>query len=151
MDIQNINSLGQSAKITRQESVQSQAKEFQDYLDSFSEKTVAAHSSHVKPSGNIQDVQPVPFVKMTSPQREIVEKVDSVLDLLDTYVLNLKNPNKTLKDIEPALLDMKQAADRLYKEHHLHEDKGSHLTQLVNNLQVTASVEYIKFQRGDYI
>jgi len=151
MDIQNINALTQSAKISRQNAAQVQVKEFQEYLDAFSEKTTASEPSPKKPSGNIQKVQPIPFVNMASPQKEMVEKVGSVLDLFETYALNLKDPNKTLKDIEPALLNMKQAADSLYKEDFLHADKGNHLSQLVNNLQVTASVEYFKFQRGDYV
>jgi hypothetical protein len=150
MDIQNINTINQSAKTSRQNSTQAQVKEFQDYLDAFSEKTIADDTSPVKPAGNIQNVQPIPFVNMTSPQKEIVEKVGSVLGLFETYAMNLRNPDKTLKDIEPALLRMKHAADRLNKETLLHEDRGS-LSQLVNNLQVTASVEYFKFQRGDYI
>jgi len=151
MDIQNINAVTQSAKTSGQNIAQAQVKEFQDYLDAFSEKTIADDTSQIKQSGNIQDVQPIPFVNMTSPQKEMVEKVGSVLDLFETYALNLNNPNKTLKDIEPALLHMKQAADRLNSENILHKDKGSSLSQLVNNIQVTASVEYFKFQRGDYI
>jgi len=149
MDIQNINTFNQSAKISRQNTTQAQVKDFQDYLDAFAEKTIADDRSPVKPSGNIQNVQPIPFVNITSPQKEMVEKVGSVLGLFETYAHNLRNPDKTLKDIEPALLNMKQAADKLYKDNLLHEDRG--LSQLVNNIQVTASVEYFKFQRGDYI
>jgi hypothetical protein len=151
MDIQNINALTQAAKTSRQNSAQAQVKEFQEYLDAFSEKTKTSETSQLKPSGNIQNVQPMPFVNMASPQKEMVEKMGSVLDLFETYALNLSDPNKTLKDIEPTLLNMKQAADSLYKENFLHSDKGNQLSQLVNNLQVTASVEYFKFQRGDYI
>jgi hypothetical protein len=150
MDIQNINTLTQSAKTSRQNSTQTQVKEFQDYLESFSEKSIS-DKSHVKPSGNIQEVQPIPFVNMTSPEKEFVEKVGSVLDLFENYALNLSNPNKTLKDIEPTLFNMKQAADRLNKENVLNEMKENSLSQLVNNIQVAASVEYFKFQRGDYI
>jgi hypothetical protein len=151
MDIQNINALTQSAKISRQNGTQTQVKEFQDYLDAFSEKSIADDTSHVKTCGNIKDVQPIPFVNMPSPQKEMVEKVDLVLDLFETYAQNLSNPSKSLKEIEPALLNMKQAAERLSKENLFHENKGSDLSQLVNNIQVTASVEYFKFQRGDYI
>jgi len=151
MDIQNINILSQPAKTSRQNTTQAQVKEFQDYLNDFSEKAITDEKSHVKPSGNIQDVQPIPFVNMTSPQQEMVEKVGSVLDLFETYAMNLRNPNKTLKEIEPELLNMKQAAERLYTENVLHENKSSNLSQLVNNIQVAASVEYFKFHRGDYI
>ena len=150
MDIQNINALAQSAKTSRQNSTQTQVKEFQDILESFSEKTIS-EKPLVKPRESIQDVQPIQYVNMASSQDEIVEKVGSVLELFENYAQNLSNPNKTLKDIEPALLNMKQAADKLYKVNVFNEDRGDKLSQLVNNIQVTASVEYFKFQRGDYI
>ncbi|ETR70668.1 MAG: hypothetical protein OMM_08651 [Candidatus Magnetoglobus multicellularis str. Araruama] len=151
MDIQNINALSQSAKISRQNSTDSHSTEFQTYLDAFSEKPVHNDSNPVKPSGNIHEVQTVQFVNMVSPREAVAEKVGSVLDLFERYSQDLKNPNKTLKDIEPALLTMKHAADNLNKDKNVQGEKSHSLTQLINNLQVAASVEYFKFQRGDYI
>jgi DNA-binding ferritin-like protein len=149
MDIQNINALTESAKTSRQNTTQTQVKEFQDYLDAFSEKSIAEDTSPARTCGNIKDVQPIPFVNMTSPQKEMVEKVDSVLNLFETYARNLSNPAKSLKELEPALLNMKQAAERLSKENLRYADKA--LSQLVNNIQVAASIEHFKFQRGDYL
>jgi len=150
MDIQNINALTQSAKSTRQKSTDDACpSQFQTYLDQFSGKSVQENAPKAQSPGNISNVQPIPFINITTPQQEMAEKVDSVLDLLDTYSQDLKNPNKTLKEIEPALLNMKQAAEKLYNEHQ--EGNSQELTQFISQLHMTASVEYFKFQRGDYI
>ncbi|MBF0450764.1 MAG: hypothetical protein HQK75_08695 [Candidatus Magnetomorum sp.] len=150
MNIQNINAVSQPEKSTRQKSTDAHSTEFQSYLDAFSEK-IQDNPVNVKPSGNVCSVQTVPFIKMPEPHKEMVAKVNSVLDLFETYSNDLHDSNKTLKEIEPVLLNMKQATEKLYKENALNAEAGNTLSQLINNLQVTASVEYFKFQRGDYL
>jgi hypothetical protein len=150
MDIQNINSAVQSAKTTRQETTDSQSAGFQSYLDAFSEK-IQNEPSSIKPYPQVCNVQEVPFINIQSQNGEMFDKVHSVLNLFEDYSKDLQNPNKTLKEIEPALMNMKQAAEKLYKENALNAEANQSLSQMINNLQVTASVEYFKFQRGDYI
>jgi len=150
MDIQNINAISQPEKSARQKSTETSTVGFQSYLDAFSDK-LQRNSSAVEASPHMCNVQSVPFINMPPQQKEMVDKVSSVLDLFENYSNELQNSNKTLKEIEPTLLNMKQAAEKLYKENALNTEKSQTLSQLINNLQVTATVEYFKFQRGDYL
>ncbi|KPA09044.1 hypothetical protein MHK_010734 [Candidatus Magnetomorum sp. HK-1] len=151
MEIQNINTISQSAKTTRQKSTDENQTDFQSCLDACNNKIQDKSTADVQISGNVCNIQTIPFMNITSPQKEMAEKVSSVLDLFEVYSQDLQNPNKTLKEIEPTLLNMKQAAERLHKENTLSGETGSSISQFINNLQVTASVEYFKFQRGDYL
>jgi len=150
MEIQNIDAINQSAKTTRQKQTDGPPKDFQACLDSFNNK-VQEKTTDIKQTGSLCNVQAIPFMNIASPQKDMAEKVSSVLDLFETYSRDLQNPNKTLKEIEPTLVNMKQAAERLYKENTLNNETGDTISQLINNLQVSASVEYFKFQRGDYL
>ena len=82
---------------------------------------------------------------------EILKRSERVLDLLDEYASGLNDTNKTLKDIEPLVVSIKEEADSIERESRdgLHHDKE--LERFVKELSVTANVALFKFHRGDYI
>jgi hypothetical protein len=82
---------------------------------------------------------------------EILKRSERVLGLLEEYANGLNDTNKTLKDIEPLVVSIKEEADSIERES---QDKLQHdkeLERFVKELSVTANVAMFKFHRGDYI
>jgi hypothetical protein len=82
---------------------------------------------------------------------EILKRSERVLGLLEEYANGLNDTNKTLKDIEPLVVSIKEEADSIERESQdkLHHDKE--LERFIKELSVTANVAMFKFHRGDYI
>lgn len=82
---------------------------------------------------------------------EILKRSERVLGLLEEYANGLNDTNKTLKDIEPLVVSIKEEADSIERES---QDKLQHdkeLERFIKELSVTANVAMFKFHRGDYI
>jgi len=96
-------------------------------------------------------------INPTNPQAprgikaDILKQSDRVLNLLDDYARQLADPAKTLKDIEPLAISIKEEVGIIESEvsDKLHNDKD--LERLIKDLTVTANVAMFKFHRGDYI
>lgn len=78
-------------------------------------------------------------------------KIDTLLEMLDSYSLKLENPNNSLKSIAPVLERIKDNADSLLKETERLTDADANLKNIATRTIVAAQTEYIKFQRGDYL
>ena len=69
------------------------------------------------------------------------------MGLLDSYAKDMENPKKTLRDIEPLIVSIRQNASDLMEA----ADKISpDLKEIATETAVAANSEYIKFYRGDY-
>ena len=82
---------------------------------------------------------------------QTLQHASNVLSLMEEYAQALNDPKKTLKSIEPIVVQMQQALrglDEQSAHNPGHQDK---LARLVNEIAITASIEAFKFQRGDYI
>ena len=78
------------------------------------------------------------------------QQLERTLDQMDRYAVALGDEGRTLKDIAPLADDLGQAADRLARlSHGLKENDP--LRGLSNEAAVLATVEAMKFKRGDYI
>lgn len=75
---------------------------------------------------------------------------DKILSLLDDYARNLKNPNKTLRDIEPLIGKINEEVTLIEKEAKDTDQDDEKLKNLVNELVLTANVNVYKFYRGDF-
>jgi hypothetical protein len=84
-------------------------------------------------------------------ERQIFQHASQVLDVLEEYARALKNPQMTLKSIEPIVFRMEEELQGLHGRSMMHLGKGNDLADLVNHIAVTAGVEVFKFQRGDYV
>ncbi|UCF93760.1 MAG: hypothetical protein JSW39_06275, partial [Desulfobacterales bacterium] len=79
-----------------------------------------------------------------------LDRVENFLNLLDEYCQMLGDPRKTLKDIQPLVASMTRAKEDLTPLLHTLPD-GHGIKDILNQTLVTASLEIIKFNRGDYI
>ena len=78
-------------------------------------------------------------------------KIDTLLEMLDSYSLKLKDPNISLKSIAEVLEGIKDNAGSLLKETERLTDADANLKNIATQTIVTAQTEYVKFQRGDYL
>jgi len=79
-----------------------------------------------------------------------IKKVESFLDLLETYTLALSNPEKNLKDIDLLVKSLESEKEKLTA---LGESlpEGDALKDIVNQAVIHSTVEVLKFNRGDYL
>ena len=78
------------------------------------------------------------------------QQLERTLDQMDRYAAALGDEARTLKEIAPLADDLGQAADRLSRlSHNLRESDP--LKGLSSEAAVLATVEAMKFRRGDYV
>jgi len=111
----------------------------------------AQHSAKVQQPLSIN---PVSAIRMQPLSPEIkhatVERVEKLLNLLDIYRTQLVDPTMTLRKIEPAMNTIIKEKEQLSSLlDSLADDDG--LKDIVNRTLITASLEVIKYNRGDYI
>ena len=126
--------------------------------DLFKQSLEAAQARKTAASGSTQALKPLGEIAATTlPQFQsltpaaVIQKADSLLDLLDNYTKEMDNPDKTLKDIEPLIDTIQKDASQLLAEAENALPGDGKLKQIAKEAAVTANVEYFKFYRGDYI
>jgi len=82
---------------------------------------------------------------------EILKRSERVLGLLEEYASGLNDTNKTLKDIEPLVISIKEEADSIERESRDGLQHDKELERFIKDLSVTANVAMFKLYRGDYI
>lgn len=81
---------------------------------------------------------------------EAISSAERLLDILDDYSSKMNDPRYTLKDIHKLVLGMEnEKASLVPLVESLPEGDGAR--DLLNRIAVTASVEAMKFNRGDYL
>jgi hypothetical protein len=90
------------------------------------------------------------LVNMPNPAIGVDDEVESVLDILESYMQALGDPQKTLKEIAPLADDLENGATRLDKLASALEE-GDPLKGLTSDTAVLAAVEALKFRRGDFV
>jgi hypothetical protein len=78
------------------------------------------------------------------------QQLERTLDQMDRYAVALGDGARTLKDIAPLADDLGQEADRLSRLSHKLKESDP-LKDLSNEAAVLATVEAMKFKRGDYV
>jgi len=84
-------------------------------------------------------------------QTQFTRKLESSLNLLETYASWLQDPDKTLKQaygLLEQLLNQTKTLDREFKQD---SDLNHDLKDILTQLLATAQVEQIKLNRGDYL
>ena len=119
----------------------------------YEELIEASHETDVR-SDETPAVTNAPDLQMNFFQSEgempVVERAERLLDLLDEYQQKLANPVFTLRDISPLIDELKADNKRLVSSVHSLSE-GDELKNILSQIIVTASVEIIKFNRGDYM
>jgi hypothetical protein len=93
-----------------------------------------------------QQIQPA----AESPANRLVGRVERYLDLLDDYRRQLADPRVNLKGLDTVVREMEAGKDDLAPALGSLPD-GDGIKDILNRTLVTASLEIIKFRRGDYL
>jgi hypothetical protein len=100
------------------------------------------------PVHNISNIQFNSIPSINKAQN--VEQVEHFLNVLDNYHDKLGDPASTLKDIYPLVTTMQNETDKILPFLDSLSDEDE-LKDVLNRAVVTATVEAIKFNRGDYL
>lgn len=107
--------------------------------------------SKIQPSTLMDPVSEIRFNPLSTQDKNImVERIDNLLNLLDNYRQQLSDPHVTLRTLEPVMNTIAKEKNQLsgLLDSMPNEDGLKHI---LNQTLITASLEVIKFNRGDYI
>jgi hypothetical protein len=110
-----------------------------------------AQKTTAKKTDALGEIIPPSYIKIEDSSATVLNRTNTLLDLLETYSKEIEDPEKSLKDIEPLIKSIKNHAAQLIKEldETVHSDPN--LRKIAEQCALAANVEYIKFQRGDYV
>ena len=124
--------------------------EFRDIL----EQAVSTSSKSEEGVMRLPPVQSIPTISFdpiqTMDPKEDVKRVEEFLDLLEVYNNRLGDGGSNLKDFSSLVSTMEKETARITPLLDSLPD-GGRLKDILNRAVVTATVETIKFNRGDYI
>ena len=133
-----------------QPSEQALNTDFKNILKESVEKS-ARHAAQIQPTSLLDPLSAVRF-DPESPQDKdsAIKRVENFINLLDDYRKQLADPAITLRSIEPVMKRIIKEKDQLSSllDSMPNEDG---LKDIVNRTLITASLEVIKYNRGDYI
>jgi hypothetical protein len=139
---------GHTAKTPKNE--QKTDVDFKNILKESVEKSTE-NPPETRPTTLLDPISAVRF-SPTSPQDNhiTVERAENLLNLLENYRQELKNPNVTLRTLEPIVNRIAAEKDQLSEKLDAIPNADG-LKDILNQTLITASLEVIKFNRGDYI
>ena len=90
------------------------------------------------------------IIPLSIDREELVGRIIKFLDIMDDYANRLGNPNITLKEISPLILEIEEENSQLK---FLAESLPpfDDIRSLLEEVLIRSSVEIIKYNRGDYI
>ena len=107
--------------------------------------------SKIQPSTVMDPISAIRFNPLSPQDKDItVERIDNLLNLLDNYSQQLGDPHVTLRTLEPVISTIEKEKDQL-SELLDTLPNGDGLKDILNQTLITASLEIIKFNKGDYI
>ena len=129
---------------------QDQKDDFKNILKASVERSVH-HQEKIKSPLLANPVSAIWFHPLSPENKRLtVECVDNLLNLLDNYRDQLADPQVTLRNIEPVINMIEKEKEQLSSVlDSLPNEDG--LKDIVNRTLITASLEVIKYNRGDYI
>ncbi len=99
-------------------------------------------------------VQNIPSMSLDQIQNgdttQSIQRIEGFLDLLEAYQNKLGDVDSTLKDFSPLVSSMASETEKIMPLLDSLAD-GDELKDILNRAVVTATVETIKFNRGDYL
>jgi hypothetical protein len=110
--------------------------------------TQSSSVSSANPLGEIRSAAP-PIMEDSSVS--MGNRTEKLLDQLDRYMQNLGDPRKTLKEIEPSVREMKMSADALMESLAAENLQHQKLKDIAEHSAMIANIEFLKFNRGDYL
>jgi len=105
-----------------------------------------------KPSaGTLKEIASSSLQPFAEAPETFNQRTDQLLDLLDHYVRDLGNPEKTLREVEPLVGQLKTGAEELLEMAEKEFARDNPLRNIAEESAMRATIEYIKFHRGDYL
>lgn len=123
---------------------------FQQNLEAAQAKRLASELQ-TPASEPLGEIRPSVFPTITTVSTGIVDKTEGLLKMMEKYALDMNDPKKSLKDIEPLIDSIQKEASKLAAEAGQKVPEDIELKRIINEFAVTANVEYMRFYRGDYI
>jgi hypothetical protein len=124
-----------------------------DFFKRSLEKAMEAQNTTGAPfsPSALGEVRPAVFHQIDTPTESVALQTNQLLDLLDDYARNLKDPSRSLKDIAPLMEEISSNAQNLLQETKRISPSEEKLRGIASSAAIMAQVELIKFKRGDYI
>ena len=111
----------------------------------------AHHPGKIKSSPLANPVAAIQFHPLAPENKSVtVDRVDKLLNLLDNYRGQLADPQVTLRIMEPVIKMIEKEKEQLSSVLESLPN-GDGLKDIVNRTLITASLEVMKYNRGDYI
>lgn len=107
--------------------------------------------SKIQPSALMDPVSAIRSNPLSTQDKSItVERIDRLLNLLENYRRQLRNRQVTLRTLEPVMNTIAKEKDQLSRvlDSIPNEDR---LKEILNQTLITASLEVVRYNRGDYI
>lgn len=124
--------------------------EFHDILQQATNKS-SNSAERVVNLPPVQKVSTVQFDHISNINKtQNIERVEQFLAVLDNYHKQLGEPGSTLKECYPLVSDMERETASILPLLDSISD-GDELKGILNRAVITATVEAIKFNRGDYL
>ncbi len=123
-------------------------KGFDKILNRTMGEAQGADSSRQSTAPCVNAVAPPQLSEVGPVDGTTVRQADKILDLMDNYAKALGDPQRTLKSVEPILEQIQDEVKRLPADP---SQNNTGLGNIINDIAVMASVEAIKFHRGDYV
>ena len=124
--------------------------DFKNILKESVEKATE-NPAEIKPSTLANPISAIQFKRVDAQDTNItIERVENLLNLLENYRQHLKDPNVTLRTLEPIMNRIADEKDQLSTQLDSISNEDA-LKDILNQTLITASLEVIKFNRGDYI
>lgn len=124
--------------------------EFQNILKATVERSME-YPVKIQSPPQPNTVAAIRFTPLSPATRDTtVERIDNLLNLLDHYRKQLADPRVTLRSIEPIVSTIAKEKEQLSAVlDTLPNDDG--LKDIVHRTLIAASLEVMKYNRGDYI
>jgi len=123
---------------------------FQNTLDDALGKASESDTGSA-PLSALSEPQALNFGQDVPTDMDIAGQTDSLLDLLEAYADGLENPDASLKDLSSLVDRIQEEARQLMTSTDENTTAGGQLKEIAAQTAMTANMEYIKFQRGDFL
>ncbi|MCP4673663.1 MAG: hypothetical protein GY857_20440 [Desulfobacula sp.] len=135
------------SKFSQQKGDGSFDKILTNQIDKGSRDTSSASEKKLQEIDGTFNVQKI---NLALDKTQFAQKLESSINLLESYAKMLQDPDKTLKQAWSTLEQLTSGTKTLEQEFKDHNFSNSELKSILTQLLATVEVENIKFARGDY-
>ena len=134
-----------------QRSAQARSKDSQSSFSQMLEKargTVGTTTVATMESQGVDPLVGVGNLPLPMGPQEVLERAERLLNLMDDFAQALGDSRRNLRSIEPIVRRMEKGVQDLEASS---QDQSEDLVKLTEKIAMTAQIETMKFDRGDYM